>query len=456
MKGTTTFAQRWAFVGTLVVFLVWLLALPRNVVAQSAGNNTVYSSTTTVTGSSSFIDASVFASTSTDICATIRGILNTAPLAGTVIDARGINSSNSKMVCAAGTSPWSSGVSNYVNVPSYLLLPAGTITIPETWLLPDRTRLVGEAASSGGSGGTVIQACTSSICGSNFSTGTPMITLGDSTDCNSICFGISVEQLTLNGSGLSITGIHNEMSEELTYVDHVTLYQIMGIGLEVVTLSGGGSGAGNSGPYSNIKFDTGALIPNTGTECVVINGPGTRGIHGLTCLSNGTPNTAILLDGSDNTLEDIHIDGFNEDGILVGSQANSFSNMIFNVTGGNCGGSCSMKNVVHVDNAKQVYQLSISQVTKAGAINAIEDDQSLTSTTPVTDSMVAMYILGQPLAGGYSRFTTSLNLPTWLIGSSAIVGTPTCLANGSLYSKTAGTTGTTLWACVAGNWVAVK
>jgi len=39
--------------------------------------------------------------------------------------------------------------------------------------------------------------------------------------------GIGVEQTNLNGNNLGITGIENANSQEQTYVDHVTLYQIL-------------------------------------------------------------------------------------------------------------------------------------------------------------------------------------------------------------------------------------
>jgi len=202
------------------------------------------------------------------------------------------------MVCAAGTSPWFNGTT-YANVPSTILLPAATIAIPVPWILPGGTKLIGEGSSLFGisppsttPGATQIQACFTSItgCTSNFSG--PMIEFGalcppHDTECTGIVTGISVEDMVLNGNGLSITGIQNEVSEELTYVDHVGLYQILGTGLQI------GSNAENSGPYSHITFDTGDYVPNSTTVCAQINnvGGGTRGIHGLTCVGESTNGT---------------------------------------------------------------------------------------------------------------------------------------------------------------------
>jgi hypothetical protein len=119
------------------------------------------------------------------------------------------------------------------------------ITIPGTWVLPGGTKLIGEGSQNPLSpilnrlpGATIIQACTSTISGcngTNFSG--PMLQFGAPTcpgqQCTGIVKGISVENVLLNGNGLSITGIQNGWAQELTYVDHVSLFQILGMGLQV-------------------------------------------------------------------------------------------------------------------------------------------------------------------------------------------------------------------------------
>ena len=85
---------------------------------------------------------------------------------------------------------------------------------------------------------------------SGFTPGTAMISLGLSSHCTP-CTGISVENLTLDGQGQSIDGIDNGFAQDLSYVDHVGLFRILGSGLAI-------SGTANySGPYSNINFDLG-------------------------------------------------------------------------------------------------------------------------------------------------------------------------------------------------------
>jgi hypothetical protein len=134
-----------------------------------------------------------------------------------VIDARGI--SGSFLNCGSGT-PWNTG-SGLINKPSTILLPAGIITIPQTWILPSNTHLIGQGdnATTAAAYGTMIKAK------STFN-GTSILQFGDAfTPC---CSAISVENLSLNGIGkMSFNGIVNQFSQDFSYVDHVGLYQIL-------------------------------------------------------------------------------------------------------------------------------------------------------------------------------------------------------------------------------------
>ncbi len=89
-------------------------------------------------------------------------------------------------------------------------------------------------------------------------------------------------------------------------MDHVTRYQIPGTGLLVE------GSAGNSGPYSNITFDTGSYSSASSTVCAqIISVSGsTKGIQHLTCISeSNTPQAAVLLDSSNNLIKDVRIAG---------------------------------------------------------------------------------------------------------------------------------------------------
>lgn len=437
-------AAKLIFPLVVVVLLTWFASrtTPAAAQSQSQGNNAVYYQPGSVgvccNGSGAFIDASVFADTT--ICKTIYDILRPAGYTAAVIDARGLNPSNTNMTCAAGTTPWNNGTT-YLNKPSTILLPAGTIVIPTTWVLPNNTTLIGVGdglPASTTASSTTIQACKSQSC--SF-TGTDMIDLGTSIVCPLIgtihvCNSVSLENLTLDGQGQSINGIVNSNSQTGSYVDHVSLYQILGTGL----LAEGN--ANNSGPYSNITFDTGGSSGLASTVCAQILGlSATRGIHGLSCNSEtNDAQAAVLLDSSSNTLEDVRIVGF-YDGIRVGANGDAQSNVLVNVTGDTnptgVGGTTPII-VVHITSGtgNTVSDLSIMGANNAGGSSGtitIKDD--LTSTS-LLDTSVGIYALGKNLNNGYSRFTTSPSAATWGVGSSA-PGTSSC-SPGSLYSNTSG------------------
>jgi len=319
MKDTMRFAFGWVFLAIVAAVAGWFPAAPIAAAQTQSfqGQDAVYNNSAQLTNSPSFIDASMFASPGGNLCGVLNSVLTSKnyPAAGAVVDARGLANSNppTSMTCTtANPSPWA-GIAN--PLPSTILLPAtggilpnlaNPIIIPSTWIVPANTRLVGEGdgiPSNGLTPGTTIQAA------SGFS-GT-MIQFGSAAST-----GIAVERLTLDGQGQlgqSVSGIVNTESQANSYVDHVSLYRILGTGLSV-------SGTANdSGPYSNITFDLGGVSGTSSTVCAKINGlSGTRGIHGLSCTAeNNDPPAAVLLDSSNNSIEDVRIVGF-YDGIRVG------------------------------------------------------------------------------------------------------------------------------------------
>ena len=253
----------------------------------------------------------------------------------------------------------------------------------------------------------------------------------------------------LDGSVLNINGIANPGSDELSYADHVTLFRVLGTGLSVSAM--------DSGPYTNITFDSGGSALTT-TTCANIGGVNPmRGIQGLTCIAAGTvANAAVYLDAPNNSLQDVRIAGF-WDGVLIGSNGNAQSDVLFNIFGDTIISTNvpAPVNVVHISSAHTVTDLSIMGVNNAASgDNTIKDD--LTGPT-LTDPYVAIYAIGKSSNGGYSRFTTSTHAATWAFGS----GTPTtgCSASnaGSLYSNTSGS-GVALWVCPVGStsWLSIK
>jgi hypothetical protein len=485
------------------VLLACLLVVPCMVVAQigkgNAGNTAVYSQSTTVQGSDAFVDASAFSGT--DLCNLLYTILSGKQYygPGLVIDARGITTS-SMLDCKSGT-PWIQNDSSPTHDPpnnsiSTILLPAGTITIYTSWVLPSYTRIIGEGnqtvisaglgftppgwdTNSGGTGMIEMGAFPTTVAWGNFPAPGPYPCLHNGPPClcpvannGPGCGGIGVQDLTLDASqlaGTSVNGIYNASSQEMTYVDHVAMNNIVGIGLRINTVNSGGSG-----PYSNITFNAGSnakpgTAANGGTACVDIQAQ-IRGLHGITCTAaglGGSPAAAIYVDGgvtvtSDNgggnTIKDVHVDGF-QDGILIGSQFTAPGYILTNINGSNANHAKDLKSVVHICGTpavapcpatqNAVYNESLMGITSVAGINTVQDD--LTQTT-LADSSVAMYIVGMPFTNGtttvgYSRFTTSPRLPSWGVGTGTAAGACPATAIGGLFSKTNGSPGSTLYVC---------
>jgi hypothetical protein len=239
--------------------------------AQSpGGNNAVYNSSgQCCQRSPAFIDASVF-NAGSDLCvqifnalSSIRNNPNTA-----VIDARGILTPAS---CALGETPWFIG--SQVSPPATILLPAGVITIETGWILPDRTRLLGDGNNPGN--GTIIQADSSydTTSGAMLQMGSTALCFGNS---DGACHGIGIQDLEVNGIDKAIVGIQNNYSGELSYVNHVNLHDLWDTGLIV-----SGPLAQHSGPYSNIAFSSFNTSGETPTmTCINLKTSNTRGTAG--------------------------------------------------------------------------------------------------------------------------------------------------------------------------------
>ncbi len=476
MKTARAFvASNSTYLTTMVFLLAWLSMPSSRATGQAAGNNAVYGGSPLATvGSSSFVDASVLPDTSTshDICARMNYALylltqspygnGTSNGAG-VIDARGINTSNSTSASGAlicTYSPWSSssGKTLPFNPNAVILLPAGIIGLKSTaapWVLPDRTRIIGVGSGANGLSVTTLQAGTG-VTGAMIEMGA-----GSSTVCpatNNVCNGVGVEDLRLDGANVAgVIGIQNQYSQELSYVNRVTFYRVKGIGLQVGGASGSPAGAQDSGPYTNIRFEyPNNATPALTTVCAQIIGAPTRGIHGLTCANFSTtiPKVAVNVDSASNSMEDVSINGFT-DGIQVGANGSAQSNVLLNISG-----AFSTGNLIHLcsgvsgscgSSSNTVTDISIIGATNSSAGgDIIKDDVTVTS---VSDAHVGIYVLGEQVSNaGYSRFTTSPNWPNWSVGSSPLTVGSSCTA-GSLYSNTSGTgTGNdTLYVCLGGS-----
>jgi hypothetical protein len=491
MTAIRIFANRRSCFVAIVIFLAALFIATTCVSAQTPpdGYNAVcLTSTCTATGigttiasSSAFIDASVFCPSGgcsttyggNDFCYAVNLALDELATGGLstyggVVDARGINPGGAH---TCSYTPFTSP--HTITTPSTILLPSGTYTIYQTWILPDRTRIIGEGNNP--NNGTLIYA-SSSFPGSS------LIQMGSSTLCPSAqCYGISVEYVFLSGVNISgLNGIVNQYGGTSSFVDHVNIYHVLGTGLVI------GGSASDSGPYSNIAMSAGASCVAPGgsppsTSCVHIGdstfgSPGsTRGVHGLTCTcegsgtAGGTAQVAVAVNSSNNTLEDMHFEGY-IDGIELGYQGNAQNNVILNVNGGGTGKD-SMTNIVHVCSSTSLHcantntvsdvtiQTAVSTSSGGGTVtNVIADDLTQTTlpslSTPAVTS-VGMYVLGDKMgstAGAYSRFMTgstsasATNVSTWSASGSAPSG---ACQPGSLFSNINGVSAssTTLYVC---------
>src|SRR5271170_7394277 len=167
--GTQVFRSGVVALVALVICLCSLLAQ-----AQSPGNKAVYnSSDSSPTYSTAYVDASVFDNMNNypagDVCGDIYQAFGTLSTSASmaVIDARGVLLPISgKFTCttAANTSgntnpatPWTAGCygcNTTKTLPSVILLPSGTILVGTPWILPNKTRIIGEGADSTESTGT--------------------------------------------------------------------------------------------------------------------------------------------------------------------------------------------------------------------------------------------------------------------------------------------------------------
>ena len=216
-----------------------------------------------------------------------------------------------------------------------MLLPAGTITMHASWVLPNWTRLIGQGPNV-----TVIAAA------SGFAS--DMIDMGAESGllCSAglDCPGIVIEHLGLVGSGSQNggNGIVNCCAQELSRVNDVSISGVK-TGLMLSDRF-----AENSGPYSNLTISGvntclaigPAMTANDGLNTMI----NSRGVHGLTCSVNTANTPAITIDGPGNSLEDISIStSFSGvDGILIGFRGPAQGNTLYNIQGS------GLKNVIHI------------------------------------------------------------------------------------------------------------
>jgi len=291
--------------------LVILALMPCAVRAQQ-GDNAVWASGTSIQGSGAFVDAAAFCGSSgssncggsTDFCtvlsSALASLMSLSPPGG-VVDARGVvpapSGSGGGGSQNCGSDPFS-GISAPNSVPIMVLLPASTINMAKTWILPNKVRLVGEGAFTE-------LTDQSPFTGSNF------ITMGSSSICpgsTPACSGISVEHLKLEqplNETVVLGGIVNQYAVQSSYVNDITFQYLNGIGMLVE------AGAAHSGPYTDFNFTAGSQDSGV---CLDIEAQ-TQGLHGITCHGNSLTlvtdtYAGIIVNSGNNSLEDVHIEDY--------------------------------------------------------------------------------------------------------------------------------------------------
>jgi hypothetical protein len=318
-----------------------------------------------------------------------------------------------------------------------------------------------------------------------------VIDMGSSAFCSTPCSGIAVEHLYIIATNNpNLNGIVNNYAGSSSYVNDISFKDV---GCAALVIGAQSSDAANSGPYTNISSSTSVnVLPSCsggGPEvsyplCIDIETQ-TQGIRGATC--NGTtspqhdivsdpPHAAIYVNASNNTVEDIHVETF-WDAVQIGDVASTMTTvsnvLLSNVVGGN-NGSGPVQNIVHIcgkagtcmsyGTVQDVSVLQATYVTPPGptAAATVEDDVTGTSIPVASTSLTGMYVLGENIDGGHSRFSTSPSAitsgstsiptaPTWSVGNVSLTTNAPCRTPGDLYSNT-GTSGMSVYVCMPDGW----
>jgi hypothetical protein len=468
----------------LMAILSWLGVSPTRSAAQgtaSQGNKAVWQSSSSVVGSTVWVDASAYWTSNLDLCNTIsEKILNSSYGSvfpqGTVIDARGIypGTGNTKIPCTGD--PFSGLTAPPPS--TTILLPSGYIQAGQTWTIPNNTRIIGDEM------GTHILAV------QGFS-GSYIIEMGGPNVCptNGYCTSVGIEHVFLLGNSVnsvSVGGIDNSYSQGGSYVNDVSMTNVSNTGLMIE------GGATNSGPYSNLAFNNSM---SSGSPICIDVETQTQGIHGVTCRGNVTTSgtsgdVGIKVNASNNTIEDIHIEAY-WDGIEVGLSGSVSNVLVSNVTGAETENinNAPTQNTVHLCGAHSWNSSAFgtcgsgSTITDVTVLHAMNDSGVMTTTIvdDVTGNAIvrcgigngcalplstAIYALGEPQSANdpaYSRFISSpvtplgnyngsSYVPTWGFYGSAPPSGSACSPVGAIFSWTKAT-GRSVFVCTLVNGV---
>lgn len=259
-----------------------------------------------------------------------------------------------------------------------IFVSAGTFVTNATIVIPNKTSIVFTGGrGDAGAGGTVIQA------GALFPAGNPVIQFGASSPS----FGVQlIGPGTIDCNNNTGIGIQNDNAQEMSYARDIDIANCSGSALDIE-----GSGAQNSGPFSNLHIIPGSAAV-TGTLGVkVYNVPAFRGISSVTVDNTGytsKPTTSVQIDAS-GFYRGIHTEA-STNGIVIGSQIATNSVHVENFWA-----ASTITTGVVISNAFSTQDILLTNLNLNGATNLVSDQ---ISSKTLTDGSLALYLLGNGAA----------------------------------------------------------
>lgn len=276
---------------------------------------------------------------------------------------------------------------------------AGTFVTNAIIVIPNKTSIVFTGGrGDAGAGGTVIQA------GASFPAGSPVIQFGASAPSFGV---ILIGPGTVDCNGKTGIGIQNDNAQEMSYARDIDIANCSGPALDIE-----GSGAQNSGPFSNLHIIPGSTAVAGTLGVKVYNVPAFRGISSVTVDNTGytsKPTTSVQIDAS-GFYRGIHAEA-STNGIVVGSQIATNSVHVEDFWA-----ASTITTGVVISNAFSTQDILLTNLNSNGATNLVSDQ---VSGKTLTDGSLALYLLGN---GATKEVLTSSANTSSLLQSIAMLG----------------------------------
>lgn len=289
-----------------------------------------------------------------------------------------------------------------------IYFPAGTYMVSGTVIVPNKTQIFGVGRGDADFVNTVIKALP------GFPKAGTVVQMGTSPGPN---FGVQVQNLTIDGSGVAGVCLSNTYSEELSYGKDLLLTNCGVAGLSIVS-----GAAQNSGPFENLEiYPGGGSVVNASSVCILVTGAiSFRGIQGVTC-NAGTdysvrPQIAMALDG-DGYYSNIHIEHFGT-GISLGN-ANGAADSI-TIVNAEFGPDVATGLQITAPGGINNQNISIFGLGCNGCTSLLNDAELGTN---VTDTSLGWYTIGNGASSGKPMSSGNYGVGTQVIGPFHGLGT---------------------------------